>query len=176
MEEISQGAEIPVRFYVPIGQALAASGEPKEGLKWLRQVRATDPPYELARAHLARILQGLGEHEQVLKLTDCENPAVLSDPMVIARARSLASTSRPDDAIKLVNQIDALRGAPANMLEAAADAAIALTDWSLALDFITRAAAKSPEPRLEFRRGVFLFHLDRFDESLEIMQAFKADA
>ena len=164
-----------MRFFVPIGQALAACGEPKEGLKWLRQVRVTDPPYDLARGHLARILQGTGEHEQVLKLTDCEDVATLSDPMAIARVRSLASMSRPEEAIELVNRIDALRGAQANMLEAAADAAIARADWSLALEFITRAAAKSPEARFEFRRGVFLFHLDRFDESLEVLQPFMAD-
>ena len=164
-----------MRFFVPIGQALAACGEPKEGLKWLRQVRVTDPPYDLARGHLARILQGIGEHEQVLKLTDCEDAATLSDPMAIARVRSLASMSRPEEAIELVNRIDALRGAQAKMLEAAADAAIARADWSLALEFITRAAAKSPEARFEFRRGVFLFHLDRFDESLEVLQPFMAD-
>lgn len=160
---------LPARFRVAIGAALSECGEARQALEWFERIGPADKPYDFARAQMARILNRLGEHKRVIQITASDDEAALPDPLALARVRALCALRRADEAIGLVNRLDARRPAPAALLGAAADAALQSSDWSSALAFIDRALSVSHEAKLRLRRAVMLFHLDRLDECLAIL-------
>ena len=116
----------------------------------LNRIGPTDKPKMSARSQMARFLATLGDFDRVLDITEGHSAAIISDPLAFARTKALIAKGRGEEAVALVAEIERERAAPANLLEAAADAATGMLDWTTALAFLDRAIASSDDPDCYF--------------------------
>ncbi len=172
--DLEQHRRLPPRTIMAIAQALRDAGAGPAALAWFGRIEPVDKPFAYARAQMARILQAGGDYQGVLRLTDDDPPESIAEPLAIARVRALAALRRLDDTVTFLEAYEARRAAPAAMLEAAADAAIAASGWAAAFPYLDKAASRSDDLRVRLRRAVALFQLDRTDDALIELEVLAA--
>lgn len=163
------------RSKLAIAQALADCGDTFRSVAWYDCIEKGDKAYNFSRSQIARLLNGSGKYRRVLKLTGAFSDDQITSPLAIARVRAFVGMGCGEEALAFVERYEASQIAPAELLAAAAEAALAPRGWAGVLAFLERALELSTDPRLVFRRGLALFQLDRLDECLTIFQELKTD-
>jgi|GEM_PF-431030 len=169
-EELAKERPLPPRIIMTVAQALRDSGAQTTSLAWFERVKPTDRQYDFSRAQMARILNSAGEYKKALQLTERYPDHSIPEALAIVKARALLGLGKKGEVLGFVERFEKHQTAPSILLEIAADAAAGSVGWPQALSLLERAATRSPDQRLRLRRGVALFHVDRLDEALCVLQ------